>query len=81
VVSVHANPTSLAVVVINALLVLLDLGQKVALHVSATLLVRSTTSAIVQLDSVVADPTPMAEFVTSANQDIGTVIDFFKIEK
>ena len=71
VVSVHANPTSLVVVVINALLVLLDLGQKVVRHVSATLLARSTTFAIAQLDNVVADQILTAEFVTSANQDIG----------
>jgi hypothetical protein len=71
VVSVHANPTSLADAVINALLALLDLGQKVVRRVSATLLARSTTFAIAQLDSVVADPILTAEFVTSANRDIG----------
>ena len=74
VVSVHANPTSLAVVVNNALLAPLDSDRKVAPHANAIPLVRSTTSAIAQLDSVVADPILTAEFVTSANQDIGIIL-------
>ncbi len=77
-VSARANPTSLAVVATSALLAPLDSGQKVARHASAILLARSTTFAIAELDNVVADPILTAEFVTSANQDIGTVIVYFK---
>ena len=74
VVSVHANPTSLAVVVNNALLAPLDSARKVAPHANAIPLDRSTTSAIAQLDSAVADPILTAEFATSANQDIGIIL-------
>jgi hypothetical protein len=74
--SARANPTLLVVVATNALLAPLDSGLKVARHASATLLAHSTTFAIAELDSAVADPIPTAEFVTSVNQDIGTIIDY-----